>query len=94
MKLVRVQSPDISGHVLVRRGTQYTHAVEFTPLDDSYVRVRSWNTPVDIRWPPLGWVLLTTMKLKKIPGRLLWKDMRSRGYWIWLGGKKSEACNV
>lgn len=95
MKRVVVSHPDVAGHVLVRRGTQYTHAVEFTPLDHSFVRVRSWNTPADIRWPASDWTLLSTMKLKKVSGRTLWKDMRARGYWVWLGGKvKTEDCNV
>lgn len=95
MRQVVVSRPDIAGHVLVRRGTHHTHAVEFTPLDHVFVRVRSWNTPVDIQWPAVDWVLLKEMKLKKVPGRVLWKDMRKRGYWIWLGGKpKAENCHV
>lgn len=92
MRQVKVSQPQVEGHVLVRRGTQYTHVVEFTPIDSSFIRVRSWNAPPELRWPPADWVLLTVMKLKKIPGRVLWKDMRARGYWIWLGGKKSEIC--
>ena len=94
VRCTRVSQPNVEGHVLVRRCTQYTHAVEFTPLDSSFVRVRSWNAPPELRWPAADWILLSVMKLKKLPGRDLWKDMRSRGYWIWLGGKRIESCHV
>lgn len=95
MRRIVIQQPDVAGHVLVRRGTHHSHVVEFTPLDQSFVRVRSWNAPPDVRWPPAEWILLSSMKLKKSSGRELWKDMRSRGYWVWLGGKvKTEDCHV
>lgn len=90
MKQVVHPTVALQGHVLVRCFSHHAHAVEFTPLDRSFVRVRSWNAPGDIRYPASNWVLLVTHKLKRAAGRELWRDMRKRGYWTWLGGKNRE----
>lgn len=90
MKQVLHENVDLSGHVLVRCASFHSHAVEFTPLDRSFVRVRSWNAPSDIRYPATNWVLVSSHKMKKSPGRELWRAMRKRGYWVWLGGRPKE----
>ncbi|NBO56326.1 MAG: hypothetical protein EBU84_17425 [Actinobacteria bacterium] len=90
MKLVRHDKIELAGHVLARRSTRYTHVVEFTPMDRSFVRIRSWNAPEVIGYPAYGWTLLTQIKLKKQAGRELWLAMRKRGYWVWIGGKSPE----
>jgi hypothetical protein len=90
VKKVLHEKVDLTGHVLVRRTSFYTHAVEFTPLALSFVRVRSWNAPSDIRYPAVNWILVSAHKMKKAPGRELWRDMRKRGYWVWLGGRSKE----
>lgn len=94
MKRVRHEKIELSGHVLVRCSSFHSHAVEFTPLDRSFVRVRSWNAPSDIRYPAENWVLISSHKMKREPGRELWRAMRKRGYWIWFGGKTNEGQEV
>lgn len=90
MKRVLHEKIELSGHVIVRCASFHSHAVEFTPLDRSFVRVRSWNAPSDIRYPAENWVLISTHKMKREPGREMWRTMRKRGYWIWLGGRPKE----
>jgi len=90
LSIVRVDVPEILGFALARRMSNHTHVMEFTPIDKSFVSVCSWNAPENLTWPPKDWILLTRMKLKKIPARSLWKDMRSRGYWVWIGGKNNK----
>lgn len=88
MKKVLVKQSDICGHVLAKLNIDYMHAVEFTLLDQAFVGIRSWNAPVNMQtgwypcWPAIDWVLLSSMKMKKIHGRLLWKDMRNHNYFI------------
>lgn len=89
-----VQRPDISGHVLLRQKLHYSHAVEFTPLDRSFVRVRSWNAPANICCPAVNWTLVSSRNLKLQPSRDLWRAMRKRGYWVWLGGSSKELPGV
>lgn len=87
---VCVAEPSILGFALARRMTGHTHVLEFTPVDKSFINICSWNAPDVLSWPPKNWILLSKMKVKKIPSRLLWKEMRSRGYWIWIGGKNKR----
>lgn len=87
MKRTLIKTPDITGHVLVRSAVNYTHSIEFTTLDQSYMRLRSWNAPSMISYPAASWVLLSSHKMKKAAARILWRTLAQRGYWIWLGGK-------
>jgi len=90
MKRTLHDTVELSGHVIVRCCTHRTHAVEFTPVDRSFVRVRSWNAPASIRYPASNWVLVSSYKLKIQLSRDLWRAMRKRGYWVWLGGRSKE----
>lgn len=75
------ERPQLNGHILVRRKSNYAHVVQFVPSEDkAQVTVSSWNAPVENK--STKWILISRQTMKVTLSRILWKEMRSRGYWI------------
>ncbi len=80
MRNMHFAQHNISGHAIARRDIDYSHIVEFIPIDDIYVKVNSWNGPSNIDDAYLDLILVFTSKIKKIHGRVIWHNLCRSGY--------------
>jgi len=90
MKHFHDKKPSLEGHCLIHNKWDHSHVMQFVVTDDgSFVKLLSWNAPTGLAAP---WVLVAERVMKLNASRVIWKDLRDRGYHVLNTPKRDYVC--